>query len=137
LERDITINRHIKPKEIQERAGIYHQLQSVLYKPAWRARERVWDTLDGDEGSSFSLILDWCKRIINNSTTNPYIVTKLSDNVRFEALFVTIREIRTSLPTLRPFYALYGTHTRSRYNLTLLIAVGINTEDRILPLALP
>jgi hypothetical protein len=39
------------------------------------------------------------------------------------------------LRTLRPFYALDGTHTRSRYNLTLLIAVGIDAEDRILPLA--
>jgi len=55
--------------------------------------------------------------------------------MRFEALFVMIGEIRTILPTLRPFYALDGTHTRSRYNLTLLIAVGIDAEDRILPLA--
>jgi transposase-like protein len=42
---------------------------------------------------------------------------------------------RATLSTLRPFYALDGTHTRSRYNLTLLIAVGIDGEDRILPLA--
>ena len=55
--------------------------------------------------------------------------------MRFEALFVIIGEIRTSLPTLRPFYTLDGTHTRSRYNLTLLIAVGIDAEGRILPLA--
>jgi hypothetical protein len=34
-----------------------------------------------------------------------------------------------------PFYTLDGTHTRSQYNLTLLIAVGIDTEDRILPFA--
>jgi hypothetical protein len=72
---------------------------------------------------------------MDNSTTNPYIITKLSDNILFEALFVMIGEIRTALPTLRPFYALDGTHTRSRYNLTLLIAVGIDAEDRILLLA--
>jgi transposase-like protein len=28
-----------------------------------------------------------------------------------------------------------GTHTRSRYNLTLLLAVGIDAEDRVIPLA--
>jgi hypothetical protein len=72
---------------------------------------------------------------MDNSTTNPYIITKLSDNILFEALFVMIREIQTALPTLRPFYALDGTHTRSRYNLTLLIAVRIDAEDRILLLA--
>lgn len=43
--------------------------------------------------------------------------------------------IRSIIHLLRPFYALDGTHTRSRYNVTLLIAVGIDAEDRILPLA--
>jgi hypothetical protein len=37
LERDIDINRHIKPKEIRERASLYHQLP-LPYQPAWRAR---------------------------------------------------------------------------------------------------
>ena len=43
--------------------------------------------------------------------------------------------IRSRIHFLRPFYALDGTHTRSQYNLTLLIAVGIDAEDRILPFA--
>jgi MULE transposase domain len=135
FERDITINRHIKPKEIQERAGIYHQLQNIQYKPAWRAREHLRNILDGDEGSSFGLILDWCRRIMDDSTTEPYIATKLSADMRFEALFIMIGAVRANLPSLRPFYALDGTHTRSQYNLTLLITVGIDAEDRILPLA--
>ena len=42
---------------------------------------------------------------------------------------------RATLSCLRPFYALDGTHTRSRYNLTLLLAVGIDAEDRVHPLA--
>jgi hypothetical protein len=73
--------------------------------------------------------------LLGTLTTSPYLDMKLSDDMRFEALFVMIGEIRTILQTLRPFYALDGTHTRSRYNLTLLIAVGIDAEDRILPLA--
>ena len=56
VEREITINRKIKPKEIRERARIYHKLQRVPYMPAWRARERFLDTLNGDEGASFNLI---------------------------------------------------------------------------------
>jgi hypothetical protein len=35
IERDVMINRHIKPNEIQQRASIYHGLQSVSYMPAW------------------------------------------------------------------------------------------------------
>ena len=39
--------------------------------------------------------------------------------------------IRSTLGTLRPFYASDGTHTRSPYNL-ILLAVGIDTEDCVL-----
>jgi hypothetical protein len=137
LERDITINRQIKPKEIQERGGIYHQLQQLPYTPAWRARERLRNTLDGDEGASFNLIPAWILRLKEDDTAGSpsYIELKTTIGGRFEALFVMIGSVRSTLNTLRPFYALDGTHTRSRYNLTLLIAVGIDAEDQILPLA--
>jgi MULE transposase domain/SWIM zinc finger len=135
LERDIAVNRQIKPKEIQERARIYHQLPRVPYMPAWRARERVRDIHDGDEGASFQLIEAWATQIIENDTTGTYIALETSSKGRFKALFVMLGSIRSRLKTLRPFYALDGTHTRSQYNLTLLIAVGIDAEDHILPLA--
>src|ERR1700710_1814468 len=134
IERDIHINRHIKPKEIRERAGLYHQLQDVPYMPAWRARERLRKTIDGDVGTTFSLVPDWIDRVekADNST---YIRLKTTHESRFEALFVMLGSIRSRIHFLRPFYALDGTHTRSQYNLTLLIAVGIDAEDRILPFA--
>jgi hypothetical protein len=34
IEREVNINRHIKPQEIIERAGLYHQPQNVPYMPA-------------------------------------------------------------------------------------------------------
>jgi hypothetical protein len=134
LERDITINRQIKPKEIRERAGIYHQLQDITYKPAWRAREHLRYTLEGDEGGSFSLIPSWCSRV-SNDMENTYIHLKATKDFQFEALFVMLGSTRATVHTLRPFYALDGTHTRSRYNITLLLAVGIDAEDHVLPLA--
>ena len=134
IKRNININRYIKPKEIRERAGLYHQLQNVPYMPAWRARERLRDTIDGDEGASFSLIPDWIDRVkkADNST---YIRLKTTHKKQFEAIFVMLRSIRSRIHFLRPFYTLDGTHTQSQYNLTLLIVVGIDTEDRILPFA--
>jgi hypothetical protein len=135
VERDITINRQIKPREIRERTGIYHRLQDVPYMPAWRARERLRDIIDGDEGASFSLIPDWILQITNADSTEMTYTYLQTSNTRFEALFVSLGSTISMLRTLRPFYALDGTHTRSRYNLTLLIAVGIDAEDRILPLA--
>src|SRR3981189_1293327 len=132
IERDVNINRHIKPKEIRERAGLYHQLPHMPYMPAWRARELLRDTINGNEGASFSLIPDWIERVMNadNST---YIRLKTTHENQFEAIFIMLGLIRSRIHFLRPFYALDGTHTRSQYNLTLLIAVGIDAEDRILP----
>jgi hypothetical protein len=47
----------------------------------------------------------------------------MTDDGRFEAIFVMLGSIRAILNTLSPFYTLNGTHTRSQYNLTILIAV--------------
>jgi hypothetical protein len=105
--------------------------------PAWRARERLRDTLDGDEGASFNLIPAWLARIEEeeDETSVSWLDLDITDDRRFQALFVMLGPTRSFLHTIRPFYALDGTHTRSRYNLTLLIAVGLDGEDRILPLA--
>ena len=45
------------------------------------------------------------------------------------------RAVKATLSCLRPFYALDSMHTRSRYNLTLLLTVGIDAEDHVYPLA--
>ena len=102
--------------------------------PAWRARERLQDIIDGDKGASFSFIPNWIDQVktADNST---YIQLKTTQKNKFEAIFVMLGAIRSRIHFLRPFYALDGTHTRSQYNLTLLIAVGIDTEDCILPFA--
>ena len=63
INRDVTINRHIKPKEIRERTGLYHQLQNMPYMSAWRARERLHDAIYGNEGTSFNLIQAWISRL--------------------------------------------------------------------------
>jgi hypothetical protein len=104
--------------------------------PAWRVRERFLDILNGDEGASFNLILAWIDKVEGlYDTTTPFFFVEMADSGRFEAIFVMLRLIRLTLNTLRPFYTLNGIHTRSRYNLTLIITVGIDAEDCILPLA--
>ena len=96
LERDIESNRHIKPKEIRERARLYHQLPHLPYKPAWRVRERLHDQINSNKGITFSLIPDWINRLkeVDNST---YIRLQKTQDNRFEALFVILRSIRSRL----------------------------------------
>ena len=80
--------------------------------PAWRARERLRDIINGDEGTSFSLILDWIERVkeADNST---YIRLKTTHENRFEAIFIMLGSIRSRIHLLRPFYTLDSIHTRS------------------------
>lgn len=135
VKRDVATNHHIKPNEIRQRAGLYHQLQRVPYMSAWRARERLHDVIYGNEGKSFNLIPGWLSRVEDADDANGYYWLETTDTGRFEALFIMFGPVRATLSCLRPFYALDGTHTRSRYNLTLLLAVGIDAEDRVHPLA--
>jgi hypothetical protein len=102
IERDVNINRHIKPKENRERVGLYHQLQNVPYMPAWRARERLRDTIDGDEGVSFSLIPDWIDRVkkADNST---YIQLKTTPENQFEAYLLCLDQLDHEYTFYGPF----------------------------------
>jgi hypothetical protein len=102
---------------------------------AWRAREHLRDITDRDEGTRFSLIPDWITQIVDGDSTKIIYTYLQTNNTRFEALFVCLGTTILILQIIRPLYALDGAHTRSRYNLTLLIAVGIDAEDYILPLA--
>ena len=55
---------------------------------------------------------------------------------RFEALFIALGNIITySFHCIRHFYGIDGTHTRSRYGMTLLTMIGIDGNNNVLPLA--
>ena len=71
---------------------------------------------------SFNLIPAWLSRIeaAEADTANGYLHLEITDTGRFEALFIMFGAVRATLSCLRPFYALDGTHTQSRYNLCSL-----------------
>jgi hypothetical protein len=70
---------------------------------------------------------------VNDATYAEY---QLNEQLgRFEASVFIPSVSRYATEFLRPFYGLDGTHTRSKYGMTLLILVGINRNDEILPLA--
>lgn len=104
------------------------------YIPAWRVRERLQNTISRNEDTSVSLIPNWIDQVkkADNST---YIRLQITHENQFEALFVMLRSIQGRLHFLQPFYTLDSTRTRSQYTLALLVAVGINAEDHILPFA--
>jgi hypothetical protein len=111
-------------------AGLFY------YGKGQRARECIRDILDEDEGAKFRLTPAWItSRVEEGDTNRTYVDLELSKESRFEALFVILGLIRSTLRTVRPIYAVDSTHTRSRYHFTLLFVVGMNAEDRMLPSA--
>jgi hypothetical protein len=63
--------------------------------------------LNGDEGASFNLIPAWIDKVEGlDDTTTPFFFVEMADSGRFEAIFVMLGPIRSTLNTLRPFYAL-------------------------------
>ncbi|KAG4426915.1 hypothetical protein IFR05_017602, partial [Cadophora sp. M221] len=131
FERDIARNKRLTVKDMQGRADVYHNMPNVGYMPMYRGRELVRERLDGNEGESFQLIPSYLEKL---ELMDPSTYTKLSlgpkmpdGRQRFQALFIALRSIIThSFHCVRWFFGLDGTHTRSRYGMTLLTCIGID-----------
>jgi hypothetical protein len=53
----------------------------------------------------------------------------------FQYYFIALFATCTGFHTCRPFLALDGYHTKSRFRMTLLLACTLNSNNEILPLA--
>ena len=76
------------------------------YISAWRARERLWDTLDGDEGASFKLIPSWIEQVKIAQGDSSYATWQASKEGNFEALFVVFGPINTGIQK-KNFFAIF------------------------------
>ena len=62
-----------------------------------------------------------------------YADLKLSPLGNFEAVFFAPAGYKKACAQIRPILAVDGMHTRSRYRIQLLIAVGIDTNSNRMP----
>ena len=53
----------------------------------------------------------------------------------FKAVFFAPASLRHSIKFLRPFKAIDGTYTKSKYRMILLVACGIDANDHVVLLA--
>jgi hypothetical protein len=54
---------------------------------------------------------------------------------KFEAIFIAPASTRNAQWYFRPFTGLDGAHMKSKYRMQLLVACGIDANNRVLPLA--
>jgi transposase-like protein len=59
----------------------------------------------------------------------------IGENGNFEAVFIAPGGCIYAFRWLRPFVGLDGAITKSQFRMQLLIAVGIDANDEVLPLA--
>jgi hypothetical protein len=126
-------NPKITPKQIQsiERLQYYNK---IPYLQAYRAKQAILEELYGDETQSFALLPAYIEKF-KAVDSNNYAVLETQANGVFQAAFFAPAPCRSATKRLRQFYAIDGTHTKSRYRMILLICCGIDANDKVTPLA--
>ena len=126
-------NPKITAKQLQsnERLQYFNQ---IPYLQAYRVKQAILTEMWGDESESFAKFPAYIKRF---EDADPRNFAALDTNAagQFQAAFFCPGGLRAAGPCLRPFTAVDGTHTKSRYRMMLLIACGIDANDQVVPLA--
>jgi hypothetical protein len=89
----------------------------------------------GDEAESFAKFPAYVEQFEAVDSKNFYKLAFHEATGHFQAAFFAPAGLRHAQLKLRPFIGIDGTHTSSRFRMTLLIAHGIDANDEILPLA--
>ena len=121
--------------KVHEKFG--HQ---VTYRKAWLGRQRAFTLVYGDFQKSFSelpkffaafqyfnpgTVVEWKHE---ESMSSPEVKT-------FKFVFWAFKPCIDGFQTCRPVISVDGTHMYGKYEKKLLIAVGVDGNDNILPLA--
>jgi hypothetical protein len=126
-------NREILPSQIRSTERIQFGNANISYQQAWRTREVLRLEIEGDEAKSFRRIPGLLNAWTTEDSDNYGILE--CENGQFKWIFIAPQATRHAFQVCRPFVALDGCHTKSRYRMTLLIASTLDANNEILPLA--
>jgi len=121
--------------KVHEKFG--HQ---VTYRKAWLGRQRAFELVYGDFEKSFSDLPKFFATFqhFNHGTVVEWKheESMSSSEVKtFKFVFWAFKPCIDGFQTCRPVISVDGTHIYGKYEIKLLIAVGIDGNDNILPLA--
>ncbi|KAE8696803.1 hypothetical protein F3Y22_tig00110641pilonHSYRG00017 [Hibiscus syriacus] len=108
---------------------------SISYSQAWRAKCYALELLRGSPEASFSQLSAYCH---NLKLKNPRSVThiKIDRDGHFEFLFIAIGvAIRSFITYMYPVIIVDGAHLKGRYLGVNLLAVAMDANNEILPIA--
>ncbi|KAH9619098.1 hypothetical protein KSS87_014112 [Heliosperma pusillum] len=122
------------------RANILTQFNfEPSYMKTWHAKQKAMADLYGDWKGSYALLPRYLQAL---KTTNPGTVVKFAykvggpSNVRvFDRVFWAFGPSIRGFEHCRPILTVDGTHLYGKYKGVLLIAIGVDANDQIYPLA--
>ncbi|GJW09295.1 transposase, MuDR, MULE transposase domain protein [Tanacetum coccineum] len=121
-------NRVYKIKDIQHDMRVDWKID-ISYKRAWGGRNMALHIINGSHVDSFSQLSYYCYNLkLANEGTVTHIHTDADG--RFEMLY-----IRSFLRYMRPLIIIDGAHLKGNYLGTNLVAVGMDGNYQIIPLA--
>jgi len=108
--------------------------EEILYG---RAQQSLLRLLVGDIGAqrhSFQLLPSY-KRLLEASALGVHVDLIRDRHDRFQRIFVCPAKSRATFQASRRLVAVDGTFLKARFILTLLVAIGIDANGHIVPLA--
>jgi hypothetical protein len=141
---DVAADRKIKITTMLNRERTWWSIPEVRYRQMHRVKEVCKEILDGKEEDSFALFPDYLKHL-QEADPETYVHLKLNEGDgslneaehkgQFQACFIALGACRHAISQLRQFFAIDGTYTRSKFRMILLILVGIDANNHVIPLA--
>nr|GEV84815.1 transposase, MuDR, MULE transposase domain protein [Tanacetum cinerariifolium] len=127
-------NRVYKVKDLQHDMRVDWKID-ISYKRAWGGRNMALKILTGIHEDSFSQLPHYCYNLkLANEGTVTHILTDADG--RFEMLYVGFRfAIISFLRYMRPLIIIDGAHLKGNHLGTNLLAIGMDGNNHILPLA--
>ncbi|GJV83884.1 transposase, MuDR, MULE transposase domain protein [Tanacetum coccineum] len=126
--------RVLKKKDIQHDILLEYKT-SISYQQAWRGKDYGLNQIRGSPYESFEMLPYYC---YNLERKNQGSVTRIKtdDKGVFEMLFIAPgASIRTFLNYLRPLLIIDAAHLKGTYKGTNLVAVGMDGNNQIVPVA--
>ena len=126
-------DRTLTPTQIQATEHLRFS-NTISYRQAHRLKEVLLNKIEGKEADCFALFPAYMQRLEDSDPINQaLLVTDEQDH--FQAAAFAPAAMKKACRWLRKFVALDACHTRSKFHMMLIIVVGINANDNILPLS--
>jgi MULE transposase domain len=103
--------------------------------PAYWTIQAVLTEMYGDEAESFTKFPAFAERFMAADEYSYCYITYHAETYNFQAAFFAPGGIRRAGRWICSFIGIDGTHTGSKFWMTLLIAVGIDANNKTLPMA--